>query len=665
MKKNLLTIGLIAISYSAQAQLPIENVLLHVDNTAKMYVSSGTLVYNGGGVQTKGSGNIDLHGNMMIVGSGGTDVLRTLDTNNNPKSDGGNIIVRIHNPSSPVSSQYGQLYITGITQDKITGIVDKEYAATKHGSYQQIGIPFFGKTIASFNADAGNTFNNTRWGGREILKWSNTNLRFDGSTIPNAPITSGSVTGITFEPTYVLTSADRTGYFSVGSAGFNSETLHTFKGIPYADGINGGQSMQLAPGNVNFGAGGNDRNIYQEKYNTYIWDNFESANTPWVGTWGKNVYQFSNPYLTNLDLSYIGYIEGGLVTDNNNFGGKLVAISVNPQNVVYNSGSGTTSGYANTQTATFNSNGTPAGNIPALNIKPLGTFKIKLSDGTTQTLNFDNLRLFSNNARITTPYSVTANKNGTANTLKQLGILALDAAGNQIGETYYVVSNDLVTGNMVNPLASHSIQAMTDSNAIIQTFEESSAGGTDPNFSSNYRLYINQANEVNFLGKRIDLGVYGSNIASLKFEIRDNVNLINNGSHLLSGGVGFYYAKPDGQIAEARQGDIIPVTGSTYGLYYGAPQNASLGTTDIAKKSSRTLVTYNPLVKNYIVRFDPDWKSASIEVFDASGKLVISEKSVKADSDYVIKLDASLKSMYVVKIIGNDGTIVNSKIVIH
>ena len=57
MKKNLLAVGLLAIVGSVQAQ----TVLLHVDDTAKMYVSEGTLVYNGGGMQSRGNGVIDLH----------------------------------------------------------------------------------------------------------------------------------------------------------------------------------------------------------------------------------------------------------------------------------------------------------------------------------------------------------------------------------------------------------------------------------------------------------------------------------------------------------------------------------------------------------------------------------------------------------------------------
>ena len=658
MKKNLFTIGLLALGLTSQAQ----NVLLHVDDTATMYVSKGTLVYNGGGLQTKGTGIIDLHGNMMVVG-GNNDVLKTINTTGTDRSIGNNVVLRMNEPSTPLSSTYGQLYITGIPQNVITGVVSKEYASTKHGAYQQMAIPFIGKALSSLNTEGGGNFNSTRWGGREILKWDNANVRFDGNIIPSAPITSANVPGIAYDLNYVTTAADRTAYFTLGSSTFNPETIHTFSGVPYADGITGVNVKIMTPSTVNYGTGGNNRNIYQEKYNTYIWDNFDMS-TPWVSNFGKNVYQYSNPYFTNLDLSLIGFAEGGGTTDNNNIT-NIQGIYVDPNNVVYTNTAGTSSSYASGQMVTFDANGKPVGTIAALSIKPLGTFKIKLRTNASATLDFDNLRRFNSTLRADgTGYAVTANKNNPSAAIKQLGILALDAAGNQIGETYYAVANHFTTGNIPDPTAVSSVQAMTATNAIIQTFEESVNGGTDANFASSYRLYINEANEVNFLGKRIDLSVFGANVSSLKFEIRDNTQLIQNGSHLLSSGVGFYYAKPNGQIAEARQGDVIPVSGSNYGVYYGSPQNVTLGTTDLAKNSSRTLVTYHPSIKNYIVRFDPDWKSASIEVYDASGKLVISEKSIKTISDYVIKLDNSLNAMYMVKVQGNDGTVVNSKIVI-
>lgn len=663
MKKNLLALGLLAISYSVQAQ----NVLLHVDTDANMYVSNGTLLYNGGGLQTRTTGKIENRGNIMVVGSA-SDVFKTLDTTGD-KLDGGNIVMKLTDPANPVTSPYGQLYITGISQANITGIVDKEYASTKHGAYQQIGIPFIDKTFASLNTQFAGNFNSTRWSGREILKWSNANVRWDGSIIPAAPITSASTPGIAIDLNSATTAQDRTAYYTFGGANFNPELLHTVTGKPYADGITGPNVVNLTPSSITtYGVGGNNSNIYRERYNTYINDVFDNA-VPWVSpTFGKYIYQFSNPYLTNLDLSLIGFDEtttGATIGDNNAIS-NIWGVVVNPANVAYNSNTGTTSGYAAAQIVTFDENTKkPVGNFDALIIKPLGTFKIKLRNSTPQTLDFDNLRRFSTTPRAEdVSYTVTANKNTNTNTgsIKQLGVLALDINGKQIGETYYVVAPQFATGHINDPSLT-SVQAMTSTDAIIQTFEENvSNGGIDQNYSSAYRLYINEANETNFLGKRVDLNVFGSNVKFLKFEIRDNTNLIQNGTHALSSGTGFYYTTANGQPVQAKQGDVVAVNNTNYGLFYGLPQN-TLDTNDV-KPTSRTLVTYNPDVKNYIVRFDPDWKSASVQVFDASGKLVISEKSVKTDSDYVIRLDSSNKAVYFVKVVDNSGNTVNAKILI-
>jgi len=679
MKKNLLAIGLLAIVGSVQAQ----TVLLHVDDTAKMYVSSGTLVYNGGGLQTKGTGNIDLYGNMMVVGNSSSDVVRTLTTTNTLKDTGSNIFLRLNTATTPtptpaVSATYGQLYITGISQANITGIVDKEYANNKHGAYQQIGVPFFNKTFASLSNDlAGgapaNVFDEVRWGGKEILKWNNSAMQYDGSIIPTAPIPNATVPGITIPLSTLTTSADRTSYYAVGTGGatatgYNPVTPRFVKGRPYADGITGtGNTINLIPSTVNYGVAGNAQNVYYERYNTYVNDPFNGLGF-YSASFARNLFQFSNPYLTNLDLSFIGFNEvTGGATDNNNLT-NILGIAVDPQNVTWNSNTGGASSYPDTQKVTFDvSSRKPTGNFNALIIKPMNTFKVKLRDNTSQTLDFDNLRRFGYTPRTessTNPYSVTATKNGNVGTIKQLGVLALDAAGNQIGETYYVVAPQFTSGSIADPIIS-SVQAVTSSmSSVIQTYEEIPTGGIDPNNSSAYRLYINEANETNYQGKRIDLSIFGQNVASLKFEVRDDTVLIPNNTHTLSSGTGFYYSVGNGQAAQVYQGATIPVNSSNFGLYYGAPvPQGSLNTSDVAKKS-RTVVVHNPEIDHYIVRFDADWKSASVEVFDGSGKLVISEKSVKTDSDYVIKLDSSLKAFYIVKVVGNDGTIVNSKILI-
>src|SRR5690606_1036849 len=95
-----------------------------------------------------------------------------------------------------------------------------------------------------------------------------------------------------------------TAYYMLGGSGLNVSTVtRTVKGRPLTD-IGTTISLQDAGAAVNFGTNGNAINQYNEKYNTYVQDGFDfPAPGAWQGTFGKNLYQFSNPFLTNLDLS--------------------------------------------------------------------------------------------------------------------------------------------------------------------------------------------------------------------------------------------------------------------------------------------------------------------------------------------------------------------------
>ncbi|WP_123912760.1 T9SS type A sorting domain-containing protein [Chryseobacterium pennipullorum] len=658
MRKSLFAIGLLAISYSVQAQ-----ILCHVDTGANMYVSEGTLVYSGGGVQTRGNGLLDVRGNVMVVGSG-TDAFRTIDAGGGNKTDGGNIVLRLNTPGSYATSTYGQLYIDGLSQSNITGIVSKEYLTNNHGTgnyFQQIALPFFGKAFSSLSTELAKTFGTVRniqnpgyVNNDLILKWNNTQAKSD------------HVTNLT------TTTTDGSGYYMLGSRN-NNLNLN----VPHAGAVSVLNGRPYAPftapvnlvngGNVYFGPNGNGGNSYGEAYNSYLQDQFDLPNGEWTATYGKNIYQFGNPFFTNLDLSKIGYVEGGTVTDGNNV--------ANIMGIEYTAGSVVTqaNGYTYTtgaQIQTFNANGTPVGDI-GLIIKPMQPFIMKLRNNTPQTLNFNTLRRFKDVVRANgTSYDVNAarmasnrDNNGT---VKQLGVIGLDAQGNEIGRAYYVVSPTATTGHQVS--IATTVQAAASPGNPIGTFEEALAGGYDPNYNAKYWLYINEANEGNFLGKDVllwnfDYSKPNKKIVSYKFEIRENAEMIPTGTHQLSTGIGFFYKASNGTVQEAKQGDVISVSSKSYNLYYGTPGSGTLANREtVANNMSRTTVVYNPAISNYIVRFDPDWKKADIEVYDMSGKLVISKKAVDASRDFVIELDGSVKSSYVVKVVSDKGVIVNTKI---
>jgi hypothetical protein len=657
MRKSLFAIGLLAISYSVQAQ-----ILCHVDTNANMYVSEGTLVYSGGGVQTKGNGLLDVHGNVMVVGSA-TDSFKTIDAAGADKTDGGNIILRLNTPGSFATSTYGQLYIDGLSQSNISGIVTKEYRTTSNGSgnyFQQVALPFSGKAYNSLSTEVGKTFNTGRYD-NPILKWDNAN--------------AVSITTLNLAPT--STTWDASGYYMLkvknndwnpsAPATGNVFNINGKPYAPYAGAItlqNAGKS-NVGASNVVFGTNGNALNQYNEKYNTYLDDSFEFTTNPWSGTFGQNFYQFGNPFLTNLDLANIGYTESVTGSDGNAVR-NIWGIEYDPGTIV-TLPSGSTYATAS-KVVTFLPTGdgvAPAiGDVDLLVIKPMQSFKIKLRDNTAQTLNFNTLRRFKSTARTAgVNYDVTAAKMSTGknvtNTVKQLGVIGLDANGKELSRTYYVVSPGLTTGHQIS--AATSVQSSAGKN-IIGTFEESLNGGYDNN-NTNYWLYINEANENNFQGKNVKLvNYYLDQVKSYKFEIRENAALIPAGAHQLSSGIGFYYKAENGNLIEAKQGDVVAVTNEEANLYYGEPSNITLAVENKAATASRTLVVYDPSITNYIVRFDPKWKKADIQVYDMSGKLVISKKAVETSRDFVIELDGSVKNSYVVKIVSDKGETVNTKI---
>lgn len=669
MKKNLLTVALMVLSLSVGAQ-----VICSVNKDAVFYVGENALVYNGGGVQTQENAIYDVRGNVMIVGSG-SDLFKTLALGGGDKLDGGNFILRLNTPANSATSTYGQLYINGLVQGNVTAIVDKEYRTPKHGTYQQIAMPFRNKVLSSLSGTTstigtlGKTFTNIRYSKNEILTWNNSTAVSDNLSVS-------------------ATTPKNTTYYMLGSNGFDSGnppmtmpsnidpadpayiggtnlqrfgTVYTLRGEPFANGVS--ETLADAAKNVIFGTGGNNNNGYNEKYNTYLQDDWDAA-TAWTGNFGRNIYQFGNPYFTNLDLGFINKTETGTTTDNNLIP-TVQGIRYDPGVVTSDSG-GTYSVAAKFINFT-DSAGNPNASFPVgdvgLIIKPMQTFVVKLRNNlTSQTLNFDNLRRFKNSRRLEgINYDVNALKSGGANsstssTVKQLGIIGLDENGQEIARTYYAVYPTATTGHTTQP----TVQSTLGSTNILGTYEEDVNGGYDTNYIDSYWLYINEANETDFFGKAIPLALYGTSIKSLKFEVRENAELIADAEHNLSTGIGFYYKSATGVISEIAQNQVIPVVGDKYNLYYGK-STLVLGT-DGTTKPSRTKVIYNGAINKFVVRFDPQWKKSDINVYDMSGKLVISEKNVLADKDFEIDL-AKANSAYIVTAVSEKGEKVSSKII--
>lgn len=631
-----------------------QQVTVHIENSGIFYVEKNALTSVNGGVQIKGK--FKNRGNVLLKGFSDS-IFSTLkpsglnadfsDIINGASGQFLNILNIPDNYELPNTTalgnnySYGQLYISNFNQANIKGFASAEYRNVNHGAYQQIGLPFFQKKLTELNDELGKTFSARRWSENEILKWNNNKVVFDNLD-------------------YSQSLDDATGYYILGNKNNSlnlSSVTRIISGQPYTDGPGVIKSIENAGQGINFGTNGSAINEYNERYNSYLQDGFELQSsiggTAWQGNYGKNLYQFSNPFLTNLDLRniFIDETNGDGVFINNIYAIRLEQAS-GTVSYTPNVGGGSTSFRYVTWDSSTNS---PVGDVDWLMIRPFGTFVIKLKDNSIpgQTINFNNLRRFAYTPRTSVNYSVNAGRTSQQkNTLKQLGIIALDAEGKEIGRTYYVVSKNAKSGhqNLGN------FQISASSSNVIGSFEENALnGGYDNNYTSKYWLYINEANEDDFQGKAIPMMIYSSNVKSLKFELRENAEL----SQELSSGKSFFYSI-NGNLNKVNQNVPVSVNSSlSVKLYYGEPQGTLSSGEEF--QPSRTMVVYNPSLSKYFVKFDKNWKTADVSIFDASGKLLSKKENVNCHYDFII--DENLVSgLYIVKITSDNGESQTSKI---
>ncbi len=674
MKRKIFTLGLLSLAFSANAQS-----LLGVQDQASLHIKEDALIYSGGEVKTVADGVIDNFGNVMIVGGG----FKTVTASNTNKTNGGNFILRLWSNATTNGSivnggtviKYGQLYIDNQTsQAQVTGIVDKEYKDNSHGAYQQMAIPFYKKKFSELSTELNANLSGNRRNRTGVLVWNNSKVRFDHFE-PTNNTTDIKLAG------HAVANNGATSYYAIGSRYFNafsggtlntlSTNVFTIKGVPFAGNITA--VLSGAGDGIDFGVGGENTNYYREQYKSYLGDHWEHSSSPWTGNYGKNIYQFGNPYLTNINLKYIGTI-----IDN------LMGVRVEPSTSVKATGAETGGVYVS-----YNSAGVAIGDVKQVIVRPMGTFEIKLSGPSVKVLDFGQLRKFAYEANSSntstynggvTVQSESSNKdfvlselstNSTAkianarlssSTVKQLGVIALDADGKELGRTYYVVYADGVSGQPTK----FSSQVTANSKTIIGTFEESKKGGVDEDLINSYWLYINEANENDFKGKEVPMRIYSSDVKSLAFEILENAEDIADGQERLSSGESFYIFDGKKHVLVGNNKKISVSSDANFGLYYGKPAELVSQKNTIAtiQKPSATILAYDESIAAHKILFDPEWKKATVQVFDLSGRLIFSQANVDATKgEFVVNLPSAVRGTYVVTAVSETGKKFSQKVI--
>ena len=652
MKKNLLTLGALILSISASAQTG--NVLTYVGDNALVTVMDGALIYSGGGWENSALGKVVNSGDVMVAATS-ADMFK-LDA-----SQADAFVLKYTD-----SNTYGQLYISGIAQGNIGGKVKKEYKADYNHSTdvnslgrQQVSLPFHGYTIGDLKRDLGgfvnvtNTNLNTsgRFNVASAFKWNNASKRYD-------QISGADATTIGSPLHYIILprrsqNADASTFQLEWDA---ANTVKDFIGIPAADNAQYSELRLTPDGNsVNFGVNGTNVNYYRERYNSYIVDPFRASTPNWATDYGKNLFQFANPFLTNLDLSRIAGDLGG-DTDGINFS-NIEGISYFQGSAVkWNNEIGSTYESSHIKTLLYVGGALQAGDVNAAVIKPMGEFYIKMKDNVNTTIPIRNARRFAQTARTSATYSPASGKTTFASAIpadlvvKQVAVVLKDAEGEELGRTYYAVSQSSETGYS----ESNRLQSYTDA-LPIYTKEELPTGGEDVNKTA--KLYINTANEINFAKKKLPLFINKEQVARISFELYEGGVKLNEGESLSTGKS--FYIKRDNEITRIEADKSIAFVNGDFALYYDAPEGF-LGT-ESASPMSQTIVAKKS--SDWVIRFAKDWKQADVEVYSAAGQLVFSAKKVSTSQDYVIPLSTEVKGMFIVKTTSSKGEVVTKKIV--
>ncbi|MDL1914304.1 MAG: T9SS type A sorting domain-containing protein [Bergeyella sp.] len=647
------------------------DVLTYVGDEALVTVKSNTLVYSGGGWKNDGKGVVNNSGNIMIVGDG----TQKFDVSSKSSFN------LLFNESDSKKEDYGQLYVSGIPQSNISGVVNKEYMAdwnVGETALQQMAFPFHNLSLDNLDSALGSYLNKTNnslgsRGGRvypnSIFRWNNAKARYDQLVAGNASASIGNPTDY-----FIVPRRNASGAVVWDAA----KDKKIFSGTPVSD-VSGKTTvtLEVALPEINFGNKGANRNWYRERYSSYIYDPFEDSSV-WSASYGRNLSQFGNPFLTNMDLTNIP--SGSL--DGKDASGISIRDIVG---IAYTAGDagnfsikgGTTVNNEGMVIAKTNNSGIfQVGDIKnTLVMKPLSAVMIKFStdqSANPQKLNLNNTRRFAKTARTGTDYSVTASRSASAEIandlnmrsvpvdrlVKQLAVILKDKSGRVMGRTYYAVAPNSVTGRKYG---TPSLQSEAVEGAAIYTLEESIDGGADKDFSN--KLYINEANEISFKGKELPLVVAGDNSQyTLDFELYEGGVEVKNGRSDLPSGESFYLRKGN-TITKLTSGKTMPISSGNYGLYYGAPGTRAFDIKEKALDSRSAVTVILKKGKDWVISFSKDWKSADVEVYSATGQLVYSENGINTGSLYTIPMESTTRGLFLVKTTSEKGDIVTKKMI--
>ncbi|GGF09484.1 Por secretion system C-terminal sorting domain-containing protein [Chishuiella changwenlii] len=696
MKKNLLALfALGAICSSLNAQNTF------INDAVIVKVNPNTLFYNGGSVtvntpaSTGTTEKIINQGNIQVRGG---------FTNQN--TTGKNFVNKYTG-----SSSYGQLIIDNAST--VTGniAIEKTKMDVNANDYAMLGLPFLaGQQVSTImNRITGNTsFSgscavNTPCGQarytQSALVWDVANTEYDAVTATT-----------TVSPGSNYTLNVRNGGLRTFIQGLGATTSFGVYGVPnnktvtfdYESGLRNFPS-KAAYSSANWGSWKELTNNYDERYNSYLGN---PSGQDGSVRFGKNIHRFSNPFTSNLDLSdisratsWLKIVVNGVENTPTQLHDTALRIRITKLPIAYTINWGPQTGGSNTISDTrisayltkAASGATPytwAGNPDALLIKPFEYFEVEYPTlvaaniggtnvvtskytftDTQKTFDYNfsgrpvNSGVFARSSQNQSQNDTIGTSYLNDETLKQKGLVGDNdftqvelflSKNNEIqGEAGYLINSSNYTTGSANPAT---VRISTNP---IYIYEETKTG----EFLSENQTLLNEFNSQDYVGKPIKIGFnnleegaqYRINLRLFEQSILNQIDSNFN--------VGTYYLldKVANKVSTVDANTEISFTAddkiNDRFEFYWNQEPKTLGTDDLNKNNATYLYANN---NQKFVRFEERNTTATVEVYDVSGRLISRFSNVNTNSDY--KLDiAKAPNLYVVVVTYKNGKVVSEK----
>lgn len=656
MKKNLLTLSMVLLSIHSIAQDT------YIGDKAIVKVEENTLFYNGGSLKlTSTPAGTPL---TKVVSNNGNIVINNNYENLITNNTGGEFYNNYLGNKS-----YGQVIInngSGTTTGKLT--MEKKSVVSVNNSnansttgIQQlpISIPFKGNVESIMNSFPGKTTANFR-GNCTIdatcgQRYWMTLYRWDNQKIVNDAVVTG--TSLIPGDYYLLNIISNTGlneiYDGVNNIGY--------KGIAAPEKYTSVKTKTVIPSYVEtnfenemYSAWKNKRNLYNEFYYTYLGNDAVNNTST---TYGKNMFRYGNPFTSNIDLREPNnwlIVDGGI---------KAFEILKLAQNYTHTWNSTSGSSHNSTEgnqyvRANYDPNANPkwTGSAEAVLVRPLEMFRLTFNSSTLLNVGIE----LDNNEKtflqdITGVTNLTRSENNSE--FYQLKVSLLDTDDNVVTEPVFLsTGNQFETGTVAQNISSGTMLFL----------EENNDGSTIANAKS----IINTFNSEDYTAKPLHLELNDLPLGSqfkLKFNLKEN-NIFTEDVNNFNGSSFYLYDKVANTYTELNGSSEVNITVSDRTFdqftFFWKEIPRTLGLDDLTNKFKTQVYKFTE--DQYKVKLNPNKISANIEIYHVNGSKVGSQSniSINSSSDQLLNIPAGQNGLFIVKVIYNDGTQDNIKLLV-